>query len=51
MEGVKDEIGREILSRDGVTDDTLDLDASFIGSGKADAKYSCHREKEGGLAS
>ncbi len=42
---VRDEIGREILARDGITEYTLDLDASFIQSGKADAKYSYLKEK------
>ncbi len=42
---VRDEIGREILARDGITEYTLDLDASFIPSGKADAKYSYLKEK------
>ena len=42
---VRDEITREILSRDGVTDYTLDLDASFILSGKAQAQYSYLKEK------
>ena len=42
---VRDEICREILERDGITDYTLDLDASFIGSWKADAKYSYLKEK------
>jgi hypothetical protein len=42
---VRDEITREILSRDGVKDYTLDLDASFILSGKAQAQYSYLKEK------
>ena len=42
---VRDEITREILSRDGVKDYTLDLDASFILSGKAGAQYSYLKEK------
>nr|EES51988.1 MAG: transposase [Leptospirillum ferrodiazotrophum]EES53031.1 MAG: probable transposase [Leptospirillum ferrodiazotrophum] len=42
---VRDEICREILARDGITEYTLDLDASFIQSGKADAKYSYLKEK------
>ena len=42
---MRDKIYREILSRDGVTDYTLDPDASFIGSGKAEAKYSYLKEK------
>ena len=42
---VRDEIGREILARDGITDYTLDLDASFIDSGKAAATYSYLKEK------
>jgi len=42
---VRDEINREILARDGVKDSPLDLDASFIESGKAGAKYSYLKEK------
>ena len=42
---VQDEILRELLARDGVTDYTLDLDASFIESGKAEATYSYLKEK------
>ena len=42
---VRDEITRELLSRDGVKDYTLDLDASFILSGKAQAQYSYLKEK------
>ena len=42
---VRDEITRELLSRDGVKDYTLDLDASFILSGKAQARYSYLKEK------
>jgi len=42
---VRDEITREILSRDGVKDDPLDLDASFILPGKASAQYSYLKEK------
>ncbi|MBW8067083.1 MAG: IS1380 family transposase [Ferrovum sp.] len=42
---VRDEINREILSRDQVKDYTLDLDASFIESHKEDARYSYLNEK------
>ena len=42
---VRDEIAREILSRDGMKDYTLDLDASFLLSGKASAQYSYLKEK------
>jgi hypothetical protein len=42
---VRDEINREILSRDGITDYTLDLDASFIEAHKESAQYSYLKEK------
>lgn len=42
---VRDEINREILSRDGVTEYTLDLDASFIEADKKSARYSYLNEK------
>ena len=42
---VRDAINREILSRDGVTAYTLDLDASFIGAGKQSARHSYLKDK------
>ncbi len=42
---VRDEINREILSRDRVKDYTLDLDASFLESQKEEARYSYLNEK------
>lgn len=42
---VRDEVNREILSRDRVKDYTLDLDASFVESDKESARYSYLNEK------
>ena len=42
---VRDEVNQEILSRDGVKDYTLDLDASFVEADKESARYSYLNEK------